>query len=260
MVMADSDRCVNFSPWIKQLRPVPNARVRLFCFPAAGANANSYLPWSVALPSFIEAFAIQLPGRGERFHEKPDVDMRGLVAELTHASRALRDRPFIFLGHSLGTLIAFELARTLRRNGERLPMHFYAVAHRAPQIPETGPLAHQFPDQEFLERLRQLGGSGPEILAERELMELLLPTIRADFAMDETYSYTEEPPLTCPVTAWGGSEDAELSREDLALWQHQTASAFELQMFEGDHFFIHSQRKALIDAIEARLPKYLRAT
>jgi medium-chain acyl-[acyl-carrier-protein] hydrolase len=260
MVMAESDRCVDFSPWIKQLRPVPGARVRLFCFPAAGASANSYLPWSAALPSFIEAFGIQLPGRGERFHEKPARDMQALVAELTQASRALRDRPFIFLGHSLGTLIAFELARTLRRNGERLPLHFYAAAHRAPQIPETDPPAHQLPDRQLVEKLRELGGSGPEILAEQELMELLLPTIRADFAMDETYSYTAEPPLGCPVTAWGGSDDAELSREDLALWQHQTASAFELQIFQGDHFFVHSQREVLIDAIEARLRPYLRAT
>ncbi|MBB6145120.1 medium-chain acyl-[acyl-carrier-protein] hydrolase [Silvibacterium bohemicum] len=241
---------------MKQLRPAPDARIRLFCFPAAGASANSYWSWGAALPPFLEAFGIQLPGRGERFHEEPTRDMQALVAELAQATRPLRDRPFVFLGHSLGTLIAFELARTLRRNGERLPLHFYAAAHRAPQTPETDPPAHRLPDAQFVERLRELGGSGPEILAEQELMELLMPTLRADFAMDETYSYTAEPPLACPITAWGGSEDAELSPEDLALWQHQTASSFELQIFQGNHFFVHSQLDALVGAIEARLRSY----
>ncbi len=256
--MTDSNLYVDFGPWIKHLRPVPGARFRLFCFPSAGASATSYLPWSVALPPYIEAFSMQLPGRGERFQEQPTRDLPSLVAELAKASHSLRDRPCIFFGHSVGALIAFELARTLRRNGERLPLHLYAAAHRAPNAPETGPPAHQLPDEEFVEKLLRLGGMVPEILADRDLTDLLLPALRADFAIDETYSYTEEPPLACPVTALGGSDDAEISREDLALWQQQTTSAFALRIFKGGHFFVHSERQALIDMIEMQLWQYAR--
>ena len=236
--------------WIKRLRPAARAQFRLFCFPSAGANAASYLPWSAAVSPHIEVFALQLPGRGERFREPPTAVMSEILEALAQATRPLCDRPFVFFGHSLGALIAFELTRALRRESERLPLHLFVAARRAPQTPQVDPPVHQLPDQDFLSELRRLGGMAPEILAEQDFMELLMPSLRADFAIHETYSYTPQPPLACPITACGGSNDPEVSPEDLAAWREQTASQFELHIFPGGHFFVDAHRERLIAMIE----------
>jgi len=157
--------------------------------------------------------------------------------------------PYVFFGHSLGALIGFELACQLRRQNSTDPVHLFVSGRRAPQIPDPNPPIHQLPEAEFIDELRRFDGTPEEVLKHPELMEIFLPVLRADFALLETYEYTSEKPLDCPITAFGGLQDRKATREELAAWRDQTHGDFRLQLFPGDHFFLHSVQPILLQAI-----------
>ncbi len=163
------------------------------------------------------------------------------------------DKPFVFFGHSMGGLISFELTRLLRRKSARSPVHLFISGRRAPQLPSEKPPIHTLPELAFLQELRHLKGTPEEVLVNTELMQLLLPILRADFAVLETYLYTKEPPLECPITVFGGWQDREVSCDELEAWREQTSTAFSLYMLPGDHFFIHSAQTLLFQRITKQL-------
>lgn len=245
------------NPWIVYPRPNPQARLRLFCFPYAGGGASIYRLWPNDLPAAVEVCAIQPPGRETRMREKPFTHVAPLAQALAPILRPYLDRPFAFFGYSLGSLVGFELARELRRQGDAQPLHLFVGGRRAPQTPDPEPPIHDLPEAEFLVELRRLSGTPEAVLQNAELMQLLQPLLRADFAVNETYVFTEDPPLDCPISAYGGLEDAEASREDLAAWREQTRGSFKLQMFPGGHFFLNSDRAMLLRAISEDLYRYL---
>jgi medium-chain acyl-[acyl-carrier-protein] hydrolase len=164
------------------------------------------------------------------------------------------DLPFAFFGHSMGALISFEVARQLRRQGTS-PVHLFISGRRAPQIPDRHPRMYMLPDSEFLEELRQLNGTSDVVLNNPELMQLLLPTLRSDFAMCGTYTYVNEPPFDCPISVFGGLEDTTETRDQLEGWKTQTCSYFTLQMLPGDHFFLRTSQQILLDQIVHQLNK-----
>lgn len=182
------------NPWIIHQRPNQEARLHLFCFPYGGASAQAYYCWKDVLPTEVALSSIQLPGRGARLREPPMTRLVLLVQELARAIRPYLNKPFAFFGHSLGAVIAFELARELRKTSGHLPSGCFVSARRAPQIPASGPPIHQLPDEAFLKEIERYSGTPREILADTELMELLLPALRADFECLETYQYQQEPP------------------------------------------------------------------
>ena len=237
------------NPWIISPKLNPNAKLRLFCFHHAGGGTLSFRNWAEELFPIVEVYLIQLPGRERRLSETAFTRIEPLIEELKHAILPHLNQPFAFFGYSMGSLIAFELTRYLRRNYQLYPKHLFFCAYRAPQLPKTKPPIHELPDAEFIEELRNLNGTPEEILANDELMSLLAPTIRADFAVIETYNYYDEPALNCPITAFGGLEDTEASREDLAAWASQTNNNFNLHMLPGDHFFINSARSQLLQLL-----------
>jgi surfactin synthase thioesterase subunit len=241
--------------WFRRLRNTSAVRTRLLIFPCAGASATSYHDWSADLPPDMEAHALQLPGRGDRFREDPVTDLEALISQITTASLGLMDLPFVFLGHSLGALLSFETARELRRRGDSLPVHLFAAGRAAPQIPETGPSLHRLADKELIEELRMLGGMPEEILAEPDLIELVLPALRADLFIHETFVYREEAPLPCPITALGGTSDDDVPVEELRAWGAQTSSEFRYRMFEGGHFFVHAERKNILRIMSESLAR-----
>jgi len=220
--------------------------VRLFCFPCAGASAATYASWAAVMPPEFEAFVLELPGRGGRFREPPVRDLVWLIREIAGAVRGLMDRPSVFFGHSLGALLSYELARELRRQGAIMPHWLYVAGRRAPQLPDLDPPIHGLPDDDFIAELALLGGIPDALIAERELLELLLPAMRADIFLNETYVYGEEEPLKCLITALGGQQDAEVPTEDLRAWSAQSSAGFELVMFEGGHFFVHPERAPIL--------------
>jgi medium-chain acyl-[acyl-carrier-protein] hydrolase len=240
---------VNADKWVVVPRPNPDPRVRLFCFPYAGGSATTYRTWSDVLPPDIEVQAVQLPGREWRLKEEPYRDVFSLVDELATVLKDRFDAPFAFFGHSLGALISFELARELRRRGLSLPERLFLSAHRAPHLPKELPDIHDGPDEEFYEGLRRLEGTPDELLANQELMELLLPALRADFAIAETYVLSPEPPLDCPMSVFGGLGDEVTGRDRLQPWDQYTTGDFKLRMVPGGHFFVEEARDLILRAV-----------
>ena len=237
--------------WIPFRKPDPQSRLRLFCLPYAGAGALIFHKWSDALPRDIEVCPIQLPGRGTRLTEPPFTKLPGLIEALARVLVPLLDKPFAFFGHSLGALIGFELARQIRRQHGLHPVRLFVSAGRAPQIPHRTQPIHTLPDNEFLTELRRLNGTPRELLDHEELMEVMLPIVRADFALYETYLYSAEPPLNCPISAFGGLQDRRISASDLEAWRSQTSASFSLRMFPGDHFFL--KEPLLLQALSQEL-------
>jgi medium-chain acyl-[acyl-carrier-protein] hydrolase len=240
---------LNFNSWVIYPKPNPQAKLRLFCFPYAGGRALSFRKWSNSLPSTVEVCPIELPGRGTQLMEPPFTQLLPLVQTIACALFPVLDKPFAFFGHSMGGLISFELTRLLRKDYGLRPVHLFVSGCRAPQIPNTTPLVHTLPKPAFLKELSRLNGTPEEVLKNAELMQMLLPTLRADFAVLETYIYTPEPPLDCPITAFGGLQDRDVSYEYLEAWQEQTNATFSVQMFPGDHFFLHSEQPLLLQSL-----------
>jgi len=227
--------------------------MRLFCFPYAGGLAQIFHSWPESLATKVEICAVQLPGRGSRLREAPFNRLTLLVQALAEVLSPQMDRPIAFFGHSMGAIIGFELARLLRANDHRQPLHLFVSGRRAPHLPEIEPPAHMLPDADFLAHLSKLNGTPSQILQHPELMELMLPTLRADFALIETYEYKPEPAFDFPITAFGGLRDTYASRADLELWREHTHAEFSLHMFPGDHFFINSSQTLLLQALSRKL-------
>jgi medium-chain acyl-[acyl-carrier-protein] hydrolase len=239
--------------WIAFRKPNTQARLRLFCFPYAGTGASIFRTWSDGLPSDVEVYPVQLPGRGTRLMETPFIQLAPLVQALAHALEPLLDKPFAFFGHSLGALIGFELARQLRRQSGVQPVRLFVSADRAPQIPHRDLPIHALPEEKFMAELRRLNGIPGKVLEEAELMQIMLPVLRADFAVYESYAYSTEPPLNCPISTFGGSQDHRVSRGDLEAWRDQTSDSFSLRMFPGDHFFWNTTQPLLLQALSQEL-------
>jgi medium-chain acyl-[acyl-carrier-protein] hydrolase len=183
--------------------------------------------------------------------------MRPLIEALTDGVQPYLTMPFAFFGHSMGGLISFELARQLRRQQIATPVHLLVSAHRAPQLPDSDPPIHQLPDAEFMEELHRFNGTPRDVLENAELMHLFLPVLRADFAVCETYIYTPEEPLACPISVFGGLRDGKVSQSQLEAWREQTRGSFKLRMFAGDHFYLHALQESLLRAISQELAQHL---
>jgi medium-chain acyl-[acyl-carrier-protein] hydrolase len=235
--------------WLAYREVNPNARLRLFCFPYAGGGASAYRGWASALPSDLEVCPVQLPGRESRLRETPFTNPEPLIQTLADVLEPQLDLPFVLFGHSMGGMISFELSRELRRRQKPLPLHIFVSGRRAPQLPAREENIHDLPEPEFVAKLRELNGTPEEVLQHAELMRLLLPILRADFSVNETYTYTEEEPFDFGISAFGGLGDEEVTRDDLSLWKTHTRGKFRLRMMPGDHFFLHSAKDLITEAV-----------
>ena len=245
-----------FSPtaaWVLRSHPNPRATLRLFCFPYAGGGPQTYYKWSRALPSSVEVCPVQFPGRGSRLAERPFTHLPHLVQVLATALAPQLDKPFAFFGHSLGALLSFELARQIRREYGLHPAQLFVSAHPAPQQHRVRSPIHTLPEPAFLEEIRRLNGTPREVLDLPELVELIIPILRADFGLSERYAFVPEPPLDCPITAFGGLQDDMTPRDGLEAWREQTNAFFVVRMLPGDHFFINSAQTLLLRALRADL-------
>jgi medium-chain acyl-[acyl-carrier-protein] hydrolase len=187
--------------------------------------------------------------------EPPFTRLSPLIQALAQALFPLLDEPFALFGHSLGALVSFELARQLRRQYgvDVQPVRLFISADRAPQIPNRDPPVHGLPEREFLVELHRLNGTPRGVVEDEELRQIMLPLLRADFAVYETYGYSTEPPLNCPISAFGGLQDHRVSRGDLEAWRDQTNVSFSLRMFPGDHFFLNTTQPALLRLLSQEL-------
>jgi surfactin synthase thioesterase subunit len=240
----------------------PDARLRLFCFPFAGGGTWVFNSWVDRLPSDIqretELWSVCLPGRESREGEPLFTELSPLLEVLAPLITSFLTRPYAFFGHSMGALVSFELACRLRSRGVAGPVHIVVSGHRAPRLPDRNPAVHQLPDLEILAKLRRLGGTPEEVLVNPELMEMYLPRLRADLAVCETYVYEQREPLTCSITALGGTDDPQVRREDLSDWRSHTRGSFSLYMFPGNHFFLQSAERLVLRVLAQDLRRLLR--
>jgi medium-chain acyl-[acyl-carrier-protein] hydrolase len=222
--------------WFTVPRPAPAARLRLVCFPYAGGGASAYWRWAAALPAGIELAAVTLPGREARFDEPPHESLAVLLPELLDALGPYQ-RPVAFFGHSMGALIAFELCRALARDGLPAPRALVVSGRRAPHLPAPAGSSDDLSDPALCAQLRAYGGTSDEVFAEPALLELVLPTFRADLVLAAGYRYRPAPPLETPIIAYGGVEDAETSAAEIAGWAEHTSAGFDSRFFPGGHSF-----------------------
>ncbi|MBB6244690.1 alpha/beta fold hydrolase [Rhodanobacter sp. MP1X3] len=237
--------------WFWRPHPNPSAQVQLFCFPYAGAGASAFREWYTAFPADVELVGIQLPGRENRFTEKRFDRLEGVLDALSEAIAGIVDRPFVFFGHSVGALIAFELTRLLHRQGRPGPSHLVVSGRRAPQLTSADERTYLLDDDAFLTRMKGFNGTPKELLTNAEVMQLFIPLLRDDFAISETYFCTDHTPVACPLTALGGDADADVSVDQLAAWVRLVGSRFDYEIFPGDHFYIHPNREKIIERLSA---------
>jgi medium-chain acyl-[acyl-carrier-protein] hydrolase len=241
------------TPWLDLPRPNPRTRLRLFCFPYAGGNAALFKTWRNNLPGTVEVCPVHLPGRGPRLSEPPFRQLAVMVEALAPALRPHLEEPFVFFGHSMGALIAFETARRLRRIYGFEPVHLFISGSDPPQLPRKSQPTYDLPDDEFVKVLEKLNGTPRAVLEHSELLQLMMGQLRADFEVVETYSYTSEPPLTCGISVFGGHEDGETNHQRLTGWREQTTGSFSISMLPGDHFFLHTAEALLFRLLSQRL-------
>ena len=246
------------TPWLTLPKPNPKATLRLFCFPYAGGGPLIFRTWPDNLPNFVEVCPVQLPGRGQRLREPGITRVEVLIPKLAEALMPVFDKLFAFFGHSMGATVAFELSRYLRREHGVQPVHLFASGSAAPQLPDRHPRTYDQPETEFVETLRRLKGTPQEVLENPELMQLIMPLLRADFELAQTYAYTDEPPLNCPLSAFGGLQDTDIPREDIESWREQTTASFTFRMLPGDHFFLLTEQRRILQLIFDTLTRLTR--
>ena len=229
------------TPWLVNWKPSRSANVRLFCFPYAGGGDSIFRVWQQGLSDTIEVCPVQLPGRGLRIAEPPCTDINQLVRCAAEVLASYLDKPFALFGHSMGALIAFELARHMRRDYSAPPIHLFVSGRPSPQT-MSEPYDPDQLDSELTEMLQRQ-------IRNPELRELVLPVLRADLALCKSYVFTSQLPFSFPITAFGGLDDHGVPRHAIEGWREHTTGSFVLRMLPGDHFFLDTCRLLLLEAI-----------
>lgn len=225
------------SPWLKFLSPppVPDGRQQVLCFPHSGGSAGVFRPLAAQLSGVRPVVALQYPGRQERLDEPVITDLHEL-ADRVAAELALvpAQLPRLFVGHSMGAMLAYEVAQRLGTAG---PAVLVVSGRPAPSRVRLT-TSYQLDDATLADQVIRLGGPAAAVLADAEMRELLLPSIRGDYQASETYQHRGDPPLSCPVIALTGNRDPVASPGDVRAWSEHTTGPFRMAVLDGGHFFL----------------------
>ncbi|MYT32278.1 MULTISPECIES: thioesterase domain-containing protein [unclassified Streptomyces] len=238
--------------WLRRPRPRRDPAVRLLCLPHAGGSTSLYRGWAGLLPSAIEPVLVCPPGREDRLDEPLPQDLDELVTGLAQAASGLLDRPWAVFGHSMGATVGHELVLRLMKDGHRAPEHLFVSAREAPQY-HRGGTVHLLDEDALSAELVRLGGTPPELLEMPEVRQLVLPVVRGDYRLIETYQAEPAGLVPCPVTAFIGAQDDEVTAEEATGWERWTTGPFQLLTFPGGHFYLSGRPDAVVDGVRRRL-------
>jgi pyochelin biosynthesis protein PchC len=243
------------APWFQCYRPVPVPAARLACFPHAGGGASFFRPWVDELPTGVELLSAQYPGREDRLSEPPATDLGALAGRFAGAFAAVRDRPIVLFGHSLGAAVAYEVALRMQASGDGPPTMLVVSGRHSPL--DRSRSVHLMHDDGLWADVARAGGTNRQVLDSPELRALVLPVLRADYRLSETYEPVEGPSLRCPILACSGDNDPDVDLAVLPEWGKLTCAGFDVHVFEGDHFYLTPKRRVLIAEIIRRLRGYV---
>ena len=225
------------------------AMLKVFCLPYAGGSAQVFRSWCLSRPSGMEIVPLEFPGRGSLIREPVCRSLEELVLRVAEDIESHRDGPYVLFGHSLGALVAFEASREMTERGDP-PNRLVVSAHRAPQVPLGGSALHDLPRDEFVAELRRLNGTPDEVLTHSDLMDLMLPILRADFRLTEEYEYHQGPQLECPISSYVGLHDSGVRLDDVDPWRRETRGDFIVRVFSGGHFFLNTASGEVLEAVQ----------
>ncbi|QAT84049.1 thioesterase [Corallococcus coralloides] len=241
------------SSWLRPLRRPACPRLTLVAVPPAGSGASLYAPWQAHLPEDVALIAVQLPGRENRIREPLLTRFDAAVEGITSALATLPGPIDGLFGHSFGAILSFEVMRRMRRLSQPLPRHFFASGHIGPELVSNVGAIHELPREQFIAELRSFNGLVEEILAHPQLLDIVLPIVRSDLALDYSYCMTEEPPLPVPMTGLAGVDDHVAPPDQVSAWSRQSSIGFDLKTFPGSHFFIRDNVQSTVATILAAL-------
>lgn len=245
----------NFEPatgpeaWLVKFRHNSKARVRVFYFPYAGGNAFAFSGMEANFSGDVDVFAIQAPGRGQRFHEKPISCLDTYVSLVIKAISPYLNIPFIFIGYSNGSLIAYEVARRLQSLYGIAPVHLVLAARRAPNLPQLRPSISNMNHDDLLYELRRYSRTPEEILRDEEVMSLFIPMLRADFALGELALFETKPVLKLDATLFWGRQDEDTSEEGIRAWFDLIEGEVNVVEFQSGHFFCYDEEETFASGL-----------
>lgn len=237
--------------WLRCFHPAPQRPISLICLPHAGGSASSYFAFSSAMGEAAEVLAVQYPGRQDRWQDKPVSNLLELADPIAEAVAARVDRPFAVFGHSMGSALAFEVTRRLEQRGIE-PVRLFASGGRSPSL-ERAEGIHLLDEDGLVTEMKRLGGTDPRLLEDREILEMVLPAVRADYTAIETYRAAPDATVRCPITTLTGDADPRTTVEEAAAWEAHTTGEFELLVLPGGHFFLFDQLPDIVRTITQRL-------
>jgi surfactin synthase thioesterase subunit len=240
--------------WVLRFHPSADSEFRLLCFPHAGGAASYYFPLSQSLTPGIEVLAVQYPGRQDRRREKCIDNIPELADRIFEALEPWTGPPPAFFGHSMGAILAFEVARRLQQRTGEGPAWLFVSGRSAPSRQRREDV-HLGDDADLLTELYRAGGTDRRVLQNLELRAAVLPTIRNDYRAIESYVHSPGPPLNCPVTTLVGDTDGKTTVDEASAWSAHTTGEFDLRVFEGGHFYLDAHRSEVCDTIRAALKR-----
>ncbi|MBU6463204.1 MAG: thioesterase [Bradyrhizobium sp.] len=246
--------------FVRLQEPSIPPRLQLYCLPYAGGSARVFQSWRDILPHDTALIGVEYPGRGRRISERAIDRIDILASQLVGALADAPPIPYALFGHSMGALTAFEMAHQLSNRGASLPILLIVSGHGAASVSSVDNPVHASPDDEFLGRLRKLNATPPEVLEMPELLELIMPFLRADFRAAETYVPAKRPKLDIPIVAYGGLLDPDVSRAELLAWANETTAPCAVRMFPGDHFFLQTAPDNVVGTLVRDLTQALHAS
>ncbi|MCW7537073.1 alpha/beta fold hydrolase [Aquabacterium sp. A7-Y] len=239
--------------WFSLLGGARAPQVRLYCLPYAGAGHTIFRPWGALVSDALELALVKLPGRGERYREPRPATLAGLADSIADAIAAEAPHRFALFGHSMGALMAFEVARRLSHDLGRPPEALFVSGRRAPGSPASLAPLLQLDDAGFLRHVHAMGGFPDELLANQDAVDYFLPILRADFAWCEQHRDRPRPPLPCPIVVYGGRDDSTAPPALLQGWAGQSSAGCRIELYDGGHFFLFPQQDGLLRSIQQSL-------